>query len=89
MPDRSTPPPADDETTDAAAAAGAVHAAEACPVAFCPVSMFLTATGSVRPEVVEHVIGAARELMLAAQAVLGARAEGVGRRSSLEKIEIG
>ncbi|MEX2459571.1 MAG: hypothetical protein WD770_11385 [Actinomycetota bacterium] len=60
-----------------------------CQVAFCPVSMLLTATGTVRPEVVEHLLAAGRELFLAAQAVINARAEGLARTSPLEKIEIG
>ena len=51
--------------------------------------MLLTATGTVRPEVVEHLLAAGRELLLAAQVVINARAEGLERRSPLEKIEIG
>lgn len=60
-----------------------------CGVAFCPVSMLLTATGQVRPEVVEHLLAAGRELLLAAQAVINARAEATARSSPLEHIEIG
>jgi hypothetical protein len=69
--------------------AAAGHDPVMCQVAFCPVSMLLTATGTVRPEVVEHLLAAGRELFLAAQAVINARAEGLARHSPLEKIEIG
>jgi hypothetical protein len=65
------------------------HDPAVCGVAFCPVSMLLTATGSVRPEVVEHLLAAGRELMLAAAIVINARAESMGRTSPLEHIEIG
>ncbi len=74
---------------DEGAAAPPPAGPDDCPVAFCPVSMLLTATGSVRPDVVEHLLAAGRELLLAMQVVVNARAEGTGRRSSLEKIDIG
>jgi hypothetical protein len=60
-----------------------------CPVALCPVGMFLTVTGDLRPEVVEHLLKAGRELMLATRALLDSRlqpAKGDGPR--LEKIEV-
>lgn len=59
-----------------------------CPVGFCPVGMFLTTTGSARPEAVEHLLAAGREFILALTAVLNARAEDMGRSSSIEKIEL-
>lgn len=59
-----------------------------CPVGFCPIGMFLTATGHARPEAVEHLMAAGREFMLALSSVMSARAEDLGRRSSLEKIEL-
>jgi hypothetical protein len=80
------PPP---EPADEAPPAAPGHDPAICGVAFCPVSMLLTATGTVRPEVVEHLLAAGRELLLAAQVVINARAEGMGRTSPLEHIEIG
>lgn len=77
------------EADEAAPRDASAHDPVQCGVAFCPVSMLLTATGSVRPEVVEHLLAAGRELFLAAQVVINARAEGLDRRSPLEKIEIG
>ena len=60
-----------------------------CPVALCPVGMFLTVTGDLRPEVVEHLLKAGRELVLATRALLDSRVEGTeGARARLEKIEL-
>jgi hypothetical protein len=60
----------------------------ACPVGFCPIGMFLTATGHARPEAVEHLVAAGREFMLALSSVMSARADDLGRKSQLEKIEL-
>ena len=59
-----------------------------CPVGFCPIGFALTAADQVRPEVVEHLLAAGREFILAMKAFLDARAEGVGRTSPIERIEI-
>jgi hypothetical protein len=59
-----------------------------CPVGFCPVGMFLTMTGSARPEAVEHLMAAGREFILALTAVMNARVEDLGRPSQIEKIEL-
>lgn len=60
-----------------------------CPVALCPVGMFLTVTGDLRPEVVEHLLKAGRELMLATRALLDSRLQGPkGDGPRLEKIEV-
>jgi hypothetical protein len=58
-----------------------------CSVGFCPVAMLLTATGQVRPDVVEHLLKAGQEFLLAMKAVIDARSE-YGHRSRLEKIVI-
>jgi len=50
--------------------------------------MALTVAGTVRPEVVEHLMRAGAELLLAMKAVIDARAEGLGRESPLERITI-
>lgn len=63
-------------------------AAPVCPVAVCPVGMLLTATGQARPEAVEHLINAGRELMLAVAAVLNARAGEGAEPVRLEKIDL-
>ena len=60
----------------------------ACPVGFCPIGMALTVADQVRPEVVEHLLAAGREFLLAVKAVIDSRAEGLQRSSPLEKIDI-
>jgi hypothetical protein len=62
--------------------------AAACPVAFCPVGLAMTLTDQIRPEVVEHLMAAGRELLLAMKAVIDARVEGYERSSPLERITI-
>ena len=89
------PPPAADQTD---------HAPPTCTVGFCPICLAVTAMQPLRPDVIEHLLVAGREFLLAARAVLDARAEqagdgadggtGEGRggkrgRSRLEKIDIG
>ena len=59
-----------------------------CPVGFCPVGMFLTVTGSAKPEAIEHLVAAGREFVLALTAVMNARADDLGRPSQIEKIEL-
>ncbi len=59
-----------------------------CPVAFCPVGMALTFAEAARPEVVQHLMAAGHELLLAVKAVIDARAEAVGGESGLERITI-
>lgn len=59
-----------------------------CPVSVCPIGMLLTATGEVRPDVVEHLLKAGREFILAAQALIEARSDILKRESSLHKIEV-
>jgi hypothetical protein len=61
-----------------------------CPVAFCPIGAALSATQMLKPDVVEHLLVAGRELMLAARAVIDQRlADAPEPASRLERIEIG
>lgn len=63
-----------------------------CDVAFCPIGLALSAVQPLRPDVVEHLLLAGRELLLAARAVIDARVgetdEG-GAAPTLERIDIG
>jgi hypothetical protein len=59
-----------------------------CPVALCPIGMFLSVTGEVRPDVVEHFLSAGRELMAAVRATMDTRAEEVSRSHTLERIDV-
>lgn len=58
-----------------------------CQVAMCPICTLVAATGQVRPEVVEHLIKAGMEFMLAVKAIVDARTEGHGP-ARMEKIEV-
>jgi hypothetical protein len=57
-----------------------------CQVPFCPICMTVTAVGEIKPEVVEHLLLAGRELMLAFKAVIDAHLEGTESRPA-EKLE--
>jgi hypothetical protein len=83
----SAPPPEHEE-----------RGAPTCTVGFCPICLTVTAMQPLRPDVIEHLLVAGRELLLAARAVVDARSEqlvedsGTTRRKGsvrLEKIDIG
>jgi len=63
-----------------------------CNVVFCPIGLALTAVQPMKPDVIEHLLAAGRELFLAATAVLDARAAELrspGTAPTFEKIDIG
>ncbi len=61
-----------------------------CPVAFCPIGFALSTANRASPEAVDHLMLAARELLLAVKAVVDIRTTDVdGGPTRLEKIEIG
>src|SRR4051812_19079583 len=85
------PAAAGPEPASAEADAGAPPRAaggHVCPVAFCPVGMALTFAEAARPEVVQHLLAAGQELMLAVKAMIDARAEAVARTPGFEHIRI-
>jgi hypothetical protein len=90
----SGPPPSGgraERETDAGAAVAAPPS-HVCSVAFCPIGMALTSIQGAGPEVLDHLLAAAREFLLAARAVVDARAadfEGTDGAGGFEKIEIG
>lgn len=59
-----------------------------CPVALCPVCMTVTALGEVRPELVEHLLAAGREVLLAMRTVIDARLEETERPVRLQRLTI-
>lgn len=63
-------------------------AAPACTVAFCPICAAVVALGTARPDAVEHLLAAGRELMMAAKAILDARVEAASGPPRLEKIDL-
>ena len=48
-----------------------------CTVAFCPICLAVTAGQGAAPDVVEHLLAAAREFFLAARAVIDVRGDHV------------
>lgn len=67
-----------------------------CPVAWCPICIAVGAVQPLRPDVVEHLLRAGTEMLLAFRAVVDDRADDVTGGSDkddgstrLEKIELG
>jgi hypothetical protein len=62
-----------------------------CQVAFCPIGLALSSVQQAAPDVMEHLLAAAREFFLAAKAVVDARAADLHEDATpagLERIEI-
>jgi len=61
-----------------------------CSFVFCPICLALTAMGEARPELVEHVLMASREMLLALRALIDSRLEGgfAQHTSKLERLTI-
>ena len=75
----------------AAAAPDEKKKAPICTVTFCPVCTVVTALGDARPDIVEHMMSAARETLLAMQALVEVRLNGAepsARPGRVERITI-
>jgi len=61
-----------------------------CTVAFCPICLVVTAIGDARPELVEHLMVAGKEMLLAARSVIDARLQTLEEEpaSELKRIRI-
>ena len=68
----SDPDPVDPAAPPVADGAGGA-ARHVCDVAFCPIGLALSAVQPLKPDVVEHLLVAGREFLLAAKAVIDAR----------------
>ena len=65
------------------------HQPPLCSIAFCPICTFVTAVGDVRPDLVEHLVLASREVLLAVRSLIDARLEGMPNPSpKLERLTI-
>jgi hypothetical protein len=62
--------------------------AAVCPVALCPIGMFLSVTGDVRPETVEHFLSAGRQLVMAVKSMVDSRADEVREPTTLHRIDV-
>jgi hypothetical protein len=69
-------------------AGGTEPAPQGCPVALCPICMTVTALGEVRPEFIEHLLAAGREVLLAMRSVIDARLEETERPTRLQRLKI-
>jgi hypothetical protein len=63
--------------TDGATAPAGKQQQPVCTVALCPICMAVTAGQAAAPDVVEHLLAAAREFFLAARAVIDVRGDHV------------
>ena len=59
-----------------------------CSVALCPICLVVTAVGEARPDLVQHLLGASREVLLAVRSLIDARLEGTAKPSKLERITV-
>jgi hypothetical protein len=72
---------------DAVGSAGQSSGAP-CPVALCPICMTVTALGEVRPELVDHLLAAGREVLLAMRSVIDARLDETKPPVRLQRLTI-
>ena len=59
-----------------------------CSVALCPICLVVTAVGEARPDLIQHLLVASREVLLAVRSVIDARLEGTPEPSKLERITV-
>ena len=59
-----------------------------CSVAFCPISMVVTAMGDARPDLMDHLLAASREMLLALRALVDARLQSTEPPARLERLTI-
>ena len=83
------PEPEPEPEPEAPRASAAQHV---CNVAFCPIGLAISTVQPLRPDAVEHLLVAGRELFLAMRTIVDARADQFDPQdttSSFEKIDIG
>ena len=51
------------------------HGGTVCSVAFCPICAAVAAMGELKPEVIDHLMVAGREFLLAVRALIDSRLE--------------
>jgi len=60
-----------------------------CSVALCPICTAVTAFGEARPDLLEHLLAASREVLLAFRGLIEARLEGSAEGpTKLERLTI-
>jgi hypothetical protein len=58
-----------------------------CTVAFCPICTAVTMLGDARPDIIEHMLLAARETLLAFQALIDVRLDGAEPKARSGRVE--
>lgn len=61
---------------------------QGCPVALCPICTTVSMLGESRPELVEHLLSAGREMLLAVRAIIDARLEESVPAGKLQRLHI-
>ena len=59
-----------------------------CNVPFCPICTVLTTAQHLQPEILGHLMAAAREISMAVRAVVDQRGEQVAPKSGLQHIDL-
>jgi hypothetical protein len=59
-----------------------------CQVAFCPICTTVSALGEVKPELMEHLLVAGREILLAMRSIIDSRLEGSEPPAKLQRLTI-
>jgi hypothetical protein len=59
-----------------------------CDIALCPICTAVIAMGEMRPELVEHVLAASREFLLALRTVIDSRLRDDRPRDELHRLKI-
>jgi hypothetical protein len=74
-PEEDGVPPMPEGVEDAAGTPEASDRAPICSVTFCPICTAVSLVGELRPELMDHLLLAGREMLLAARALIDARLE--------------
>ncbi|HEX9235584.1 MAG TPA: hypothetical protein VF972_04830 [Actinomycetota bacterium] len=59
-----------------------------CTVGFCPICLAVTTVNEARPDVIEHLMVAGREVLLAVRAIIDSRLQASEHTTKLERLTI-
>lgn len=82
---RQSQPGTGAQTEEATAAAGP---GPICEIGLCPICAAVIAVGELQPELVEHVVSAGREVLLAVRALIDVRLQHDGPPAKLQRLRI-
>ena len=80
----------EEDSAPAESAEGEAAPRPTCPFVFCPICMAFAAVEEAKPELVDHLLAASREALLALRALIDARLENATqpRPTKLERLTI-